>query len=173
MGQDVKEKEMKVVDGVDYLRGIKDEDSVLLNPANLPYPNTGGSYIAGNMSYGKWYRIAVGGVGSFPSTGIFNIANNYSNEAAKGILFYAFAEGFANGSTISKIASSATSPISKARVVFAQSTSLMSFLDILVRLGGTNTLCISASSLIGFKLQIPEEVSASIPEGYSVKELAF
>lgn len=173
MAEDRKENEMAVVTSVDYLRGLKGKDSVLLTPANLPYPYTGCSSIRGDVVNGKWYRIAIGYVGSSPSTGIFNIGNDYNNEAPGNVLFHAFAEGFNNGSVITKIASSSLLPISKVRVVFAPSISLISFLDIFVRLGGTNSLYVSASSLIGFKLQIPEEVSVSIPEGYNVKEVSF
>ena len=35
MGQDVYENEMKIVNSVDYLRGLQGKESVLLNPSNL------------------------------------------------------------------------------------------------------------------------------------------
>lgn len=35
MGQDVYENEMRIVNSVDYLRGLKGEDSVAITPANL------------------------------------------------------------------------------------------------------------------------------------------
>ena len=35
MGQDVFENEMKIVNSVDYLRGLKGKDSVAITPANL------------------------------------------------------------------------------------------------------------------------------------------
>lgn len=35
MGQDVYENEMRVVNGVDYIRGLVGKDSVVITPANL------------------------------------------------------------------------------------------------------------------------------------------
>lgn len=171
--QDIREDQMTIANNVDYLRGLNGNDSVLITPSNLPYPNTGGGYVTSKATNGKWYRIAIGTNGSGPSTGLFNIANYFGNDSAKGIILYAFTDGYSGGSTLTKIASTPVLPISKARVVFAASTSLVSYLDIYVRLYGTNTIIISASSLIGFNLKSPEEVTEAIPEGYSVKEASF
>ena len=91
----------------------------------------------------------------------------------RAILFYAFAEGYDNGAFVTKVASSSIVPISKARVLYATSTTKRSFLDICVKLYRLNNFVISAAALINFKLQTPEEVSETIPEGYSVKEVPF
>ncbi len=55
---------------------------------------------------------------------------------------------------------------SKARVLYATSTTKRSFLDICVKLYRLNNFVILNLLLINFKLQTPEEVSETIPEGY-------
>ena len=155
--QDIKENEMTTVSSVDYVRGLKGKDSVLIKPGDLPHPNTGSGYTKAALSNGKWYRIARGVSGEQPSSGIFNIANSFSYENSKAILFYAFTDAYSGGSFITKIAASSVVPISKARILSIKSSMVH----------------ISASSMIGFTLQTPEEVSEAIPEGYSVKEVSF
>lgn len=171
--QDIKENEMTSVGSVDYVRGLKGKDSVLIKPGDLPHPNTGGGYTKANLSNGKWYRIAIGASGDKPSSGIFNVANEYGYENSKAILFYAFTDAYSTSTFISKIASLSVVPISKARVLSIKGNSGASYLDVFVRLNGTNVVHIAASSMIGFTLQTPEEVSETIPEGYSVKEVSF
>ena len=171
--QDIKENEMTTVSSVDYVRGLKGKDSVLIKPGALPHPNTGGGVVSADLQNGKWYRIAVGYPGNVASSGLFNIGNFFVNESPRAILFYAFAEGYENGAFVTKVASSSIVPISKARVLYAKSTTERSFLDIYVKLYRLNNFVISAAALINFKLQTPEEVSETIPEGYSVKEVSF
>ena len=171
--QDIREDQMTSVSSVDYVRGLKGKDSVLIAPENLPHPNTGGGVVSANLYNGKWYRIAIGAPGNFASSGLFNIGNVFVNEASRSIFFYAFAEGYDNGAFVTKVAASSKLPISKARVLYAKSTTERSFLDIYVTLYNLNEFTISAAALINFKLQTPEEVSEAIPEGYSVKEVSF
>jgi len=171
--QDIREDQMTITNIVDYLRGLKGKDSVLIKPDDLPHPNTGGGYTKANLSNGKWYRIARGVSGDSPSSGIFNVANQFAYENSEAILFYAFTDAYSTGAFISKIASSIVVPISKARVLSIKANSGASYLDVFVRLNGTNVVHIAASSMIGFTLQRPEEVSEAIPEGYSVKEVSF
>ena len=171
--QDIREDQMTSVDSVDYVRGLKGKDSVLIKPGDLPHPNTGGETISANLQSGKWYRIAIGYPGNATSSGLFNMGNEFAYDSAAVILFYAFAEGYNNGAFITKVAASNRLPISKARVLSAKSTTERSYLDIYVRLSGSNKFVISAAALINFKLQTPEEVSEAIPEGYSVKEVSF
>jgi len=171
--QDIREDQMTSVSSVDYVRGLKGKDSVLIKPDYLPHPNTGGGVVSADLQRVKWYRIAIGYPGNAASSGLFNIGNLYQNESPRAILFYAFAEGYENGAFVTKVASSSIVPISKARVLYAKSTTERSFLDIYVRLYGLNKFVISAAALINFKLQTPEEVSETIPEGYSVKEVSF
>lgn len=171
--QDIREDQMTVTNTVDYLRGLKGKDSVLIAPDKLPHPNTGGGYTKANLSNGKWYRIARGVSGEQPSSGIFNIANSFAYEKSRAILFYAFTDAYSDGSFITKIAASSVVPISKARVLSIKSNSGDSYLDVFVRLNEMNVVHIAASSMIGFTLQAPEEVSGDIPEGYSVKEVSF
>lgn len=96
---------MTSVDSVDYVRGLKGKDSVLIKPDDLPHPNTGSGINVGDIYRGKWYRIAIRTDGSFPfvspSSGIFNVVNNYNNTPSKSVLFYAFVEGYDNGSSFS------------------------------------------------------------------------
>ena len=171
--QDIRENEMTSVSSVDYVRGLKGKDSVLIKPGDLPHPNTGSGYTKAALSNGKWYRIARGVSGEQPSSGIFNIANSFAYESSKAILFYAFTDAYSGGSFITKIAASSVVPISKARILSIKSSSEISYLDVFVRLNQTNMVHISASSMIGFTLHKPEEVGEAIPEGYSVKKVSF
>ena len=172
--QDVKENEMTSVDSVDYVRGLKGKDSVLIAPDKLPHPNTGGGYIIGPIYRGKWYRIAIRATGSSPASGIFNVVNNYNNTPSKSILLYAFAEGYDNGLSIVELGSSPKKSISKARVLAAGALGKEVYLDVYTNIPGEyNEFIISAACLTGFQLHTPEEVSETIPEGYSVKEVSF
>ncbi len=147
--QDIREDQMTVTSSVDYVRGMKGKNSVLINPNNLPHPNTGGQFISsGALIKGKWYRIAVGRDGSYPCS------------------------GYSSRSFIAKLASSSMLSVSKARVLSGK-VPLVSYLDIYISASLENSFYISASCLMNFKLQTPEEVGETIPEGYSVKEVAF
>lgn len=106
MAEDIREDQMTSVDSVDYVRGMKGKNSVLIRPGDLPHPNTGSGIVTGSLSNGKWYRIAIGVVDAKPSSGIFNVVNNYNNTPSKSILFYAFAEGYDNGAYIVELGSS-------------------------------------------------------------------
>ena len=64
--QDIREDQMTVSSSVDYVRGLKGRDSVLIRPGNLPHPNTGGQVVNGILIKGKWYRIAIGRDGTYP-----------------------------------------------------------------------------------------------------------
>ena len=172
--QDIKENEMASVGSVDYVRGLKGKDSVLIRPDDLPHPNTGGGIIVGPIYRGKWYRIATRYTGSSQASGVFNLVNNYNNTSPKSILLYAFAEGYENGSYIVELGSSPKKSISKARVLAAGLPGKESYLDVYTDIPGEyNDFTISAACLIGFQLHTPEEVSEAIPEGYSVKEVSF
>ena len=170
--QDIKENKMTSVSSVDYVRGLKGKDSVLIKPGDLPHPNTGSGYTKAALSNGKWYRIARGVSGDQPSSGIFNIGNRYNNAHPTAVLFYAFASGYNSQSFISKLASSDAVYASKARVVYGGSP-LISYLDIYIIGIVQNDFYISAACLMNFNLQTPEEVDEAIPEGYSVKEVLF
>nr|DAG20157.1 MAG TPA: hypothetical protein [Bacteriophage sp.] len=172
--QDIREDQMTSVDSVDYVRGLKGKDSVLIAPDKLPHPNTGGGYIIGPIYRGKWYRIAIGVVDAKPSSGIFNVVNNYNNTPSKSILFYAFAEGYDNGAYIVELGSSPKKSIYKARILYVRSSGKKIYLDVYTNIPGEyNDFIISAACLIGFSLQEPEEVGEAIPEGYSVKEFTL
>ena len=171
--QDIREDQMNSVSSVDYVRALKGKNSVLIAPGNLPHPKTGGEYIETSaLSNKKWYRIATGRDGSFPCSGIFNIGNRFNNNNPKTVLFYSFAEGYKESSFTEKLASSDVSPVSKVRVLSGKSP-LVSYLDIYISTNLENNFFISASCLINFHLQTPEEVIGAIPEGYSVNEFAF
>ena len=176
MIEKIKENEMTSVDSVDYVRGLKGKDSVLIKPDDLPHPNTGSGINVGDIYRGKWYRIAIRTDGSFPfvspSSGIFNVVNNYNNTPSKSVLFYAFVEGYDNGSYIVELGSSPKKSISKVRVLVTPQRN--SYLDVFTNIPGEyNNFIISAACLTGFELQTPEEVSEAIPEGYFVKEVSF
>ena len=171
--QDIREDQMNVSSSVDYVRGMKGKNSVLINPNNLPHPNTGGQFVIGSgITRGKWYRIAIGRDGSYPCSGIFNIGNRFNNNSPRTVLFYSLAEGYGNASFIAKLASTVVPPVSKVRVLFGKAP-LESYLDIYINTNLENSFYISASCLMNFELQTPEEVGEAIPEGYSVKEISF
>ena len=171
-GQDIKENEMTSVGSVDYVRGLKGKDSVLIRPGDLPHPNTGSGIVTGALSNGKWYRIAIGRNGSYPCSGIFNIGNRYNNNSPKTVLFYSFASGYSNSSFTVKLASSDASPVSKVRILSGK-IPLISYLDIYINTALENDFYILAACLMNFNLQTPEEVNNVIPEGYSVTEVSF
>ncbi len=171
--QDIREDQMTVSSSVDYVRGLKGKDSVLIAPGNLPHPNTGGQVVTGPILRNKWHRIAIGAPGAAPSSGLFNMANFYNQTKPRSVLFYAFTEGYDNGLSIILLGSSPNKSISKARVLSARSTTQKSYLDVYTDIVGDNDFIISAACLIGFSLQEPEEVDEAIPEGYSVKEFTL
>lgn len=162
------------VSAVDKLIGVTSSgDGKKINPSALPY---GCGVLSTNMDYGVWYRIAIGGIGNHPSSGLFNIGNIYGNAASRGILFHAFATGYGDGQIVNKIAGTTASPISKIRLLVKTNNmqGSESMLDILPSVGKTNTYRIAASCLLGFTLQKPVAVTdTDIPSGYSVKDFTF
>lgn len=79
--QDIREDQMTITNTVDYLRGLKGKDSVLIKPGDLPHPNTGGGVVSADLQNGKWYRIAIGYPGNAASSGLFNIGTFFVNES--------------------------------------------------------------------------------------------
>ena len=160
---------------VGHLVGMSGNDGKLIDPDNLPYPDNGCDTTSLNMTKGKWYRIAIGGPGSTPSTGIFNIATRYNNNPCQQVTFIAFCSGYSSVPYVSKLCASSVIPISKVRFLYKDSTdfSVACYMDIFANIGGTNYYYIAASSLIGFNLQYPEEVSDTPDEGYTCKELSL
>ena len=53
MAEDIRENAMTVSSSVDYVRGLKGKDSVLIRPDDLPHPNTGSGIVIGDMDNGK------------------------------------------------------------------------------------------------------------------------
>ncbi len=100
--QDIREDQMTSVSSVDYVRGLKGKDSVLIKPGDLPHPNTGGGVVSADLQNGKWYRIAIG-YQCCLLHGLFNIGTFFVNESPRAILFYAFAEGYDNGAFVTKM----------------------------------------------------------------------
>lgn len=47
--QDIREDQMTITNTVDYLRGLKGKDSVLIKPGDLPHPNTGGGVVSADL----------------------------------------------------------------------------------------------------------------------------
>lgn len=167
--QDIREDQMIMASSVDYLRGLKGKDSVLINPRDLPYPNTGGGYMASSLSNGKWYRIATGGVGSEISSAIINIGNRYNHSTPGSKLIYVCADGYSDNQIVSLLASGGNvNNISKARILYKSSIQEVVMLDIYCSY--TNDYHICYSNNIRFTFRSPEEVGESVPEGYSVKE---
>ena len=158
---------------VGHLVGMSGNDGKLIDPDNLPYPNNGCGISSREMERMKWYRIAIGGSGSMPSTGIFNIGTIYNNNPCQQVTFIAFCAGFSSVPYVSKLCASSTIPIPKVRLLYKDSTESVCYMDIFVNLNGINKYTIAASSLIGFKLQQPVEVSDTPDEGYICKEFSL
>lgn len=160
---------------VGHLVGMSGNNGKLIDPDNLPYPDNGCDKTSLNMTKGKWYRIAIGGSGSLSSTGIFNIATRYGNMPCQQVTFIAFCAGYSSVPYVSKMCASSVIPISKVRFLYKDSAdaSAVCYMDIFADLRGTNNYTIAASSLIGFNLQHPEEVSDTPDEGYICKELSL
>ena len=158
---------------VGHLVGMSGNDGKLIDPDNLPYPDNGCGISYRNMEKGKWYRIAIGGPGNAPSTGIFNIATRYNNSPCQQVTFIAFCAGHSSVPYVSKLCASSTIPIPKVRLLYKDSNEGVCYMDIFVNLNGTNRYTIAASSLIGFNLQYPEEVSDTPDEGYICKEFSL
>ena len=153
--------------------GMSGNDGKLIDPDNLPYPDNGCDTTSRNMIKGKWYRIAIGAPGSMSSTGIFNIGTMYNNNTCQQVTFIAFCAGFSSVPYVSKLCASSTIPIPKVRFLYKDSTEGVCYMDIFANLSGTNKHTIAASSLIGFKLQQPVEVSDTPDEGYICKEFSL
>lgn len=160
---------------VGHLVGMSGNDGKLIDPDNLPYPDNGCDTTSRNMTKGKWYRIAIGSAGNEPSTGIFNIATRYNESACQQVTFIAFCAGYSSVPYVSKLCVSPIIPISKVRLLYKNSADVsdVCYMDIFANLVGTNYYNIAASSLIGFNLQYPEEVSDTPDEGYICKELSL
>lgn len=174
MAEDIKENEMTTVNSVDYVRGLKGKDSVLIKPGSLPHPNTGSGIVTGSLYNGKWYRIAIGAVGNNISSAIINIGKKYNNNTASSKLLYVSADGYSDGQSVVLLSKGGSvSNITKARILYQASTSIKVMLDIYVGSANENDYYIAYSSNINFTFQIPEEVSGTIPEGYSVKEFSI
>lgn len=139
----------------------------------IPYPYTGSGILNGVLVKGKWYRIAIGDIGSKPSSAIINIGKVYNNTVPSGKLLYLFADGYSGTPQVSQLAvGGANYDISKVRILYISSYQEV-IIDIYVKSDGANEYNICYSNNIGFKFQNPKEVSAEVPEGYSVKEFSF
>ena len=171
----------------DYNNGLVTEDSlnkvraidssgndILVSPGIVA--NSGGCGVFASESrleQDKWYRIAIGAFGSRISTAIINISKYYSNSIPGSQLFYVSADGYSNNPTVIQIARGGALIIGKARILYKESTTERIMLDVYVVSNSENLFFISYSNNINFSFQTHEEVSADIPEGYSVKEFTF
>ena len=161
---------MQAATSLDNLVGLSGSNLRLMSPGNLQHPDRGCETIKGIMEEGKWYRIAVGLTGVNPSSGIFNLANIYTNTAPRQVLFSVFSAGYASTPYVTKLSGSESLPISKVRLLFKSDSESESFLDVYDKIYLANRFTISASCLIGYKLQNPIEVSETPDAGYTVKE---
>lgn len=173
MAEDIRENAMTSVSSVDYVRGLKGKDSVLIRPDDLPHPNTGSGIVIGDMDNGKWYRIAIGGIGSAPSSAIINVANYYSNTAPGSKLLYVSADGYSNLQSVVLLSEGGKKNISKARILYNKNTTSRVMLDVYVYSAANNEYYIAYSNNINFTFQTPEEVSETIPDNYLVKEFSL
>lgn len=173
MAEDIRENAMTVSSSVDYVRGLKGKDSVLIRPDDLPHPNTGSGIVIGDMDNGKWYRIAIGGIGSAPSSAIINVANYYSNTAPGSKLLYVSADGYSNLQSVVLLSEGGKKNISKARILYNKNTTSRVMLDVYVYSAANNEYYIAYSNNINFTFQTPEEVSETIPDNYLVKEFSL
>ena len=161
----------------DSLHKVKAVDGsgndILVSPGIVA--NSGGcGMLRGPLEQDKWYRIAIGGFGNSANSAIINIGKYYNNGSPTSQLFYVSADGYSNGQTVIQLARGGISrSIAKARIIYQESIQVRVILDIYIESPKSNDFTISYSNNLGFSFQPPEEVSADIPEGYSVKEFTF
>jgi hypothetical protein len=162
----------------DSLNRVKAVDAagndILVSPDVVANSGGCGVFKSGNsLGEDKWYRIAIGETGSRISTAIINIGKIYNSNVPTSQLFYVSADGYSDGQTVVMLASNKYKSIGKARIIYKGSQQDRVMLDIYVISKGNNNFYLSYCSNIGFVFQAYEEVSADIPEGYSVKEFTF
>ena len=163
----------------DSLNRVKAVDGsgndILVSPGVVT--NSGGCGVFASESrleQDKWYRIAIGSFGNTASSAIINICKYYNNGTPTSQLFYVSADGYSDGQAVIQLAKGGISnSIAKARIIYQVSTQVRVMLDIYIASPKLNDFTISYSNNIGFSFQSPKEVSADIPEGYSVKEFTF
>ena len=164
---------LPILEQSDYVYSEKGNNIGKLPPSNLPYPNTGSGIVKGKMTENKWYRIAIGATGNDISSTIVNIGKMYNRGSAGSKLLYVSAEGYSYVQKIVLLDQGGGLNISKARILYKGTTTDRVMLDVYVVSTGTNDYRIAYSNNINFSFQVPEEVSETTPEGYSVKEFTL
>lgn len=163
-----------IKDSLSKVKAVDTSGNDTLVSPDIVVKSGGCGMLRGPLEQNKWYRIAIGGFGNSASSAIINICKYYNNGSPTSQLFYVSADGYSNGQTIIQLAKGGiSSSIAKARIIYQESTQVRVILDIYIASPKSNDFTISYSNNLGFSFQPPEEVSADIPEGYSVKEFAF
>lgn len=160
-------------DSLSKVRAVDTVGNDILVASDIIAASGGCGTLKGDLEQDKWYRIAIGGIGSDISTAIINIGKYYNNGTPTSQLFYVSACGFGIGRTVIQLAKSGYNSISKIRIIHKASTAERVMLDIYVASTRSNTFLLSYSNNISFSFQKFEEVSADIPDGYSVNEFTF
>ena len=168
--------DLEIKDSLNRVKAVDGSgNDILVSPGVVT--NSGGCGVFASESrleQDKWYRIAIGSFGNTASSAIINICKYYNNGTPTSQLFYVSADGYSDGQAVIQLAKGGISnSIAKARRIFQVSTQVRVMLDIYIASPKLNDFTISYSNNIGFSFQSPKEVSADIPEGYSVKEFTF
>ena len=163
----------------DSLNRVKAVDGsgndILVSPGVVANSGGCGVFVSENrLEQYKWYRMAIGNVGSVNSSVLINISKIYINGAPGSQLFYVSADGCSNNPTVIQIAQGGVKYIGKVRIIYKATSTDKVMLDFYVYAFGSNSFKLAYSNNVEFTfLKAPEEVSADIPEGYSVKEFTF
>ena len=171
----------------DYNNGLETKDSlskvkavdgagndILVSPGVVA--NSGGCgkiSTVQQLARGKWYRIASSKNGAHPNSLLLNVGNLFARTVPRSQLFYISAAGFGNNQVITQLAFGGDKCISKARILYKNSTAEGPIIEILVNADNENNYLFAYSNNIGFVFQEPVEVSETPESGYSVKEFTF
>ena len=167
---------LEIKDSLNKVKAIDDAgNDILVSPDIVANSGGCGAFTSENrLEQGKWYRMAIGNVGSANSSVLINISKLYINGHPGSHLFYVSADGYSNNPTVIQIAQGGIKYIGKARIIYKSTSTDNVMLDFYAIAYGGSSFNLAYSNNIDFTFfKAPEEVSTDIPKGYSVKEFTF
>lgn len=156
----------------DKIVGTSGKNAVNTTPAKIIETGGCGVLNLGNLTGGKWYRIAVGDYGNRPSSALLNIGKAYSVSIPTHQLLYVSADAYNTGAVATNIAN-IRKGIGQLRVLYKNSSAVKVLLDIYISESGSNIFFLAYSNNLGFVFQQPVEVSGTPDVDYLVKEFSF
>ena len=168
MNEDRREQDFVQVDSVKFLRGLSDSnESVIIDPNDLPCPYIPVAYIANYLSQEGWYRLAKG-LRNYNMNALISIGNAWGNNGQTACIFTLLA---ANGfMQINKIDGYGDMTIDRIRYV-QNPNSLVSdaYIDIHYIRNLDNIISISVSGITNLVFAQNLELT-TIPDGYIASE---